>query len=175
MSDYWASPHLKICFVFYNNAHKKAKLSQGITKEKCFPSWCQMTQNAHQHWHILSSELMRPLPHFHICIVRLLLACTVHPKPDFEPFNCFELFQVIFYIGSKYSEPTINYYHSAPLWQVLPIYFSQNKMTNIYYLNQQYYLYFAGTHLWWRVCHSWRWGTFQHQGCSFIQNCCPGP
>ena len=67
--------------LFFTTMHHKAKLSQWITKEKSFPSWhVRADADTHQRRRIPSSELMHPLHQFRVCIVQLVLACTVRPK-----------------------------------------------------------------------------------------------
>ena len=70
---------LEVQFVlFFTTMHQKAKLSLWITKEKSFPSWhVRADAVARQRRRIPSSELTRPLRHFCICVVRLVLACTI--------------------------------------------------------------------------------------------------
>ena len=64
-------------FVLFFTMHHKAKLSQWITKEKSFPSWCvQADADAHQCQCIRSSELTCPLCQFRVCIVCLVLYYT---------------------------------------------------------------------------------------------------
>ena len=63
--------------LFFTTMHHKAKLSQWISKEKSFPS-CRFwaAADAHQCWHIHSSQLMRPLRQFCVCNICLILACN---------------------------------------------------------------------------------------------------
>ena len=55
--------------LFFTTMHNKAKLSQWITKKKSFPSW---------HVRADIARLTCPLCYFHVCVVRLVLASTVH-------------------------------------------------------------------------------------------------
>ena len=71
ISNYQASSNPRICFAF-TTMHHKAKLSQWITKEKSFPSWCIWADaDTCQHWHVPLSKLTRPLHQFHVCVVSL--------------------------------------------------------------------------------------------------------
>ena len=70
MSNYLGSSNPRIC-LFFSTMHHKVKLSQWIRKEKSLPSW-HISADA-----VPSSELTHPLCQFCVCIVRLVLACTV--------------------------------------------------------------------------------------------------
>ena len=70
MSNYQGSSNPRIC-LFFPTMHHKAKLSQWIRNEK-FVSFL-----THQRWRVPLSKLMRLLGQFCVCIVRLVMACTV--------------------------------------------------------------------------------------------------
>ena len=64
--------------LFFTIMHHKAKWLQRITKIKFFPSWHVWADaDAHQRWYVPSSKLMHTLRQFWVCVVHLVLACTV--------------------------------------------------------------------------------------------------
>ena len=64
--------------LFFTIMHHKAKWLQRITKIKSFPSWHVWADgDAHQRWYVPSSKLMHTLRQFRVCVVHLVLACTV--------------------------------------------------------------------------------------------------
>ena len=65
--------------LFFTIMHHKAKWLQWIiTKIKSFPSWHVWADaDAYQRWYVPSSKLMHTLRQFRVCVVHLVLACTV--------------------------------------------------------------------------------------------------
>ena len=64
--------------LFFTIMHHKAKWLQWITKIKSFPSWHVWADaDAYQRWYVPSSTLMHTLRQFRVCVVHLVLACTV--------------------------------------------------------------------------------------------------
>lgn len=77
MSDYLALSNPRIYFAFYNNAPQSKDVTVN-NKREIFSFWpIQADAGARQLRCVPSSKLMRPLRQFHICIIHLVLACTV--------------------------------------------------------------------------------------------------
>ena len=68
-----------VYLIFFTTMPHKAKQRQWITKEKSFPAWhIRADTDAGQRWCVLPSfKLTHPLHQFRLCVVRLVLACTV--------------------------------------------------------------------------------------------------